>query len=121
MGDWYQIETMKLEKERDSLLKELESSKKAHWACSVERTDLKAELSLYKRVLEYIELTGGNCGHDGANKGVPCPCGACMAEEAAKALTMPKEGGCTCGQPSTIGVHQTNAPCYYPPQAKEAK
>lgn len=45
-----------------------------------------AELARLRGALEYIELTGGNCCHDGMNKGVPCPCGACMGNEVAKAL-----------------------------------
>lgn len=44
----------------------------------------------YRKALAYIEATGKNSEHNGKGqlKGIACPCGWCMALEAAAALTL---------------------------------
>lgn len=62
--------------------------------CSLATTIRDKEIKRFQRLataLEYIEMTGGNYGHDGLKKSLPCPCGQCMANEASKALQIFQE------------------------------
>lgn len=70
-------------KERDGLLCALASERDA-WGKL--ETEYLVKIKRMTTALKFIELHGENCGHDGMGPDIPCPCGACMAEEATKGL-----------------------------------
>lgn len=86
MKDLYDKKIEILEAERDKLRGEVERLSTLNGHVADRNLKLETRIKGLRACLEYIELTGGNCGHDGMNKGVPCPCGACISNEATKAL-----------------------------------